>query len=237
MLLCCRLRMGIPERSQARAPQRAHPHTCTTYHTRTRKHAHMASHVCVGRPQHTLMCAWRPGQEAPCPPPAGRWEWLASGGGLDPLGQEGGGPVCRAVLWVLSPHAPPSLVLVSCCWCCLGPHRWFPCDNLGHLHSLTLPLPWEKPHTHRTLHTPASQIAPCGNSVLCSDKLGVHDAWTFKSIQEQRVSFSVPECSMQPGSSCPGIHRYIGTGAGVHARRPSDGARLGAPIPGAREGH
>lgn len=188
----------------------------------------MASHVCVSRLTHTLMCAWRPRAGVPLPcqlDTLDGWEWPSSGGGLDPWDRRRRPCLQSCAVGPQSPRPTLSLVLVSCCRCCLGPHHWFPCDNLGHPPSLLCPALGEAPHpqgpcTRRHLRL-LLVATPCFALINLVSQYSDN-----RSIRGKSVFFSFPECAMQPGSSCPQegtkinpAHRAGGTSTkGVHAQ-------------------
>ena len=117
----------------------------------------------------------------------GGWQCPASGDGLEPCDGRKRPSLQSCAMGPQSPAPHPLsgscfLVLVS-----LRPSLLVPCGNLGD----TLPPSsalGEAPHPQGRYTHQTSQIAPCGNFVLCSDKLCVMILPTTEA-SEERVSF------------------------------------------------
>lgn len=131
----------------------------------------------------------------------GGWECPASGDGLEPCDGRKRPSLQSCAMGPQSPAPHPLsgscfLALVS-----LRPSLLVPCGNLGD----TLPPSsalGEAPHPQGPYTHQTSQIAPCGNFVLCSDKLCVMILQQQKHLRKECL-FPLARCAMQPGSRCP----------------------------------
>lgn len=99
------------------------------------------------------------------------WEWLASGGGLDPWDGTRWPCLQRCAVGPQSPTPHPLWFLFLAASVSWALTIGSPVITWGTSPLPPLPCPGRSPTPIGTLHTPASQIAPCGNFMLCSDNL------------------------------------------------------------------